>query len=801
MAEDDPTLRADSDDYLTRKGLGARAQVFGRYRLEALAGRGGMGVVWKARDERLERLVALKFLPEVVAGDPEAVRDLLLETKRCLELTHPHIVRVHDLVQDGLLAAIAMEYVDGESLAKRKSAAAAGCLGVEELAPLTAQLCAALDYAHRVAKVVHRDLKPANLLLTRDGQLKVTDFGIARSLSDTHTRLTGRVGNTSGTLLYMSPQQLKGEDPTASDDIYALGATLYELLTGKPPFHTGDVALQIREMVPKPVNQRLAALGLKPVPAAWAETIQACLAKEPKDRPQSAGEVAERLGLGQKQIGGAAADPLKPGSRYENDAAPTVVVASDSAAHQPVETRVVPTRSSASLRAGLAAAILVLAGLGCFFGVYQPIRQRAAAEQARQAELARERKEKERLDAAVLAKTNLEQRDYEAILARMEKVRDDAQRPDLDMVQQAVQEYLAAAPKQFKAGVEQAWERRHAAWSDYELSHRPCSLVVETDPTGATVILFPRNERKTSPAVFNKINPGEISFRVEKEGYWPQDQSIVIQPGLQKRPGLIRLIPLTGSAAIESEPAGVKVSLDGNSRHFEGFTPFRQTMIPPGSYQATLQRDNWLPVERQLTIKSNEEAMLSVDLRGVNLVVGSDPAGAQVTLNGREAGLTPLSLSDQPPGQYLIILSRDGYDPASRTIMLEKDLAVNMAMTQRTSKLATLVIYRESHILGIANSPTVRIDSQVVGQLPNGSYLTLQYPAGEYSVSVDSNLSVAGCDINVELLANETTHLKLSFELRNAGLTAGFVLRRAFEGTAKAVVLTLKPVSPTVWRN
>ena len=302
---DTPTRRVDPDDSPAVRGLSPERRVFGRYVLKSLAGRGGMGVVWVARDERLKRLVALKLLPEVVAEDPEAVRDLLRETNRCLELTHPNIVRVHDLVQDGPLAAISMEYVDGESLAKRKAAAPGGCLTLAELRPLMGQLCAALEHAHRVGKVVHRDLKPANLLLTKDGQLKVTDFGIARSLSDTHTRLTGRVGNTSGTLLYMSPQQLLGEDPAASDDIYALGATLYELLTGKPPFHTGDVATQIRAVMPKPVNARLAALGRDPVPAEWEETIQACLAKEPENRPKSAAEVARRLNLtaeGQEQV-------------------------------------------------------------------------------------------------------------------------------------------------------------------------------------------------------------------------------------------------------------------------------------------------------------------------------------------------------------------------------------------------------------------------------------------------------------------------------------------------------------------
>jgi serine/threonine protein kinase len=179
MNDDTPTRRVDPDDHPTVPGLAVGKIVFGRYTLEAVAGRGGMGVVWRARDEKLNRVIALKFLPPEVAADVEAVRDLKLETTRCLDLTHPHIVRVYDFVENETQAAIAMEFVDGQSLAKRKVSAPGGCLGAAELAPLVAQLCSALDYAHLVARVAHRDLKPANLLVTSDGRLKVTDFGIA----------------------------------------------------------------------------------------------------------------------------------------------------------------------------------------------------------------------------------------------------------------------------------------------------------------------------------------------------------------------------------------------------------------------------------------------------------------------------------------------------------------------------------------------------------------------------------------------------------------------------------------------
>jgi serine/threonine protein kinase len=316
MASDDnPTRRADADDYLTRAGLAAGKKVFGRYVLEAVLGQGGMGVVWGARDAELDEPVALKFLPEVVARDDAAVDELKEETRNALRLTHPNIVRIRNFERDGGMAAVSMEYVDGTTLSKLRLEQPGKVFSAGKLAPLAAQVCAALDYAHGVAKVVHRDLKPANLLVTPEGRLKIADFGIARSLADTHTRLTGRVVGTSGTLLYMSPQQLLGGKASASDDIYALGATLYEMLTGKPPFFTGDIATQVQGVTPPPLAERRSELGVagEPIPVAWEQTVAACLAKDPAQRPQTAGEVAARLGLA--GAGGTGAGPSLVGGR------------------------------------------------------------------------------------------------------------------------------------------------------------------------------------------------------------------------------------------------------------------------------------------------------------------------------------------------------------------------------------------------------------------------------------------------------------------------------------------------------
>src|SRR5262249_6143908 len=168
----------------------------------------------------------------------------------------------------------------------------------DEIATWTSQLCDALDYAHNHAKAIHRDLKPANLMVNQQGDLKVSDFGIARSLADSVSRLTMEQGR-SGTLVYMSPQQLDGERATHLDDIYSLGTSIYELLTSKAPFYSGNIDRQIHERVAPSMTERRKELDIEPalVPQVWEDAVAACLAKDPSRRPQSASEVAQRLQL------------------------------------------------------------------------------------------------------------------------------------------------------------------------------------------------------------------------------------------------------------------------------------------------------------------------------------------------------------------------------------------------------------------------------------------------------------------------------------------------------------------------
>ena len=268
-----------------------------RYRLERKIGQGGMGSVWLALDERLDEPVALKFLPAEIQHDPTSLDDMRRETARSRRLAHPNIVRIHDMHEyPGEVPFISMEFVDGVSLSGLKSQQPKRCFPWDFLKTVIEQLCSALEYAHS-ERVVHRDLKPSNVMFDDRGRVKLADFGIAAVATDSMSRVSLQ-GNTSGTPAYMSPQQMDGRTPRVTDDIYSLGALIYELFTGKPPFFRGDIPHQVRNIEPPTIEERLDEFGLKnPIPADVSAMIMACLSKDPGNRPQSARAVAEWIGF------------------------------------------------------------------------------------------------------------------------------------------------------------------------------------------------------------------------------------------------------------------------------------------------------------------------------------------------------------------------------------------------------------------------------------------------------------------------------------------------------------------------
>ncbi len=274
----------------------AGQRVFERYYLKRTLGQGGMASVWLAQDRVSERLVALKFLPAHLATDEKEVERLKVEATRSPHLVHPNVVQIYDFHHGNHGVAVAMEYVEGWSLWAMRVDKPGHRFPISEIEPWMRDLCRALDHVHTVG-IVHRDVKPANLILNARGQLKLADFGLSRAMNPNLPDVGYH--RVVGTDWYMSPQQWTGDAPAVADDVYSVGATIYELLTGKPPFHEGDIFKQLFEVIPPSVNERLIEFGVrKPgIPKTWEETVAACLEKDASRRPASVREVAAKLGL------------------------------------------------------------------------------------------------------------------------------------------------------------------------------------------------------------------------------------------------------------------------------------------------------------------------------------------------------------------------------------------------------------------------------------------------------------------------------------------------------------------------
>jgi len=255
--------------------------VFADHRIDALAGRGGMGVVYRATQLGLERTVALKVINPVLADDDDFRRRFVAESKAAASVEHPNVLPVHYAGEHEGVLFIVMRYVDGPDL--RALVRAEGRLGAERTAHVVAQVGGALDAAHRHG-LVHRDVKPANVLLGEDDHAYLTDFGLTKQLTLSADGGLSRTGAWVGTLGYAAPEQIRGERVDARTDVYALGCVLVHALTGNPPYvRDSDHATMWAHLNASPPT--------KDVPPEFTGLVKRALAKDPADRYPSAGDL------------------------------------------------------------------------------------------------------------------------------------------------------------------------------------------------------------------------------------------------------------------------------------------------------------------------------------------------------------------------------------------------------------------------------------------------------------------------------------------------------------------------------
>jgi len=592
----------------TIRGLETRQRVFDRYLLRRILGRGGMGIVWLAHDERLDREVALKFLPDAINFDPAALDDLKRETRRCLELTHPSITRIYDFVQDDQAAAISMEYIDGQTLAALRIEQTSRVFEAAELRNWMIRACQALHYAHEEVGVVHRDIKPANFMITGRGQVKVADFGIAQSVCDSMSRLTMRRRSSSGTLAYMSPQQLNGEMAKPSDDIYALGATIYELLTGKPPFHSGDVSFQVRLSVPRRMAERRQELEVtgEPIPEGWEDAIAACLAKIPEERPVTMGELAERLRLASptQRLPAVVAKPAADVPRIESKPTAPAPTPDNSQASQmrsgpptlPASAPAVPPEKKRwQISAAVAAAATII-------GVIVLLHRHSSETTAPASSLS---------VPTTVATPGPVESPNPALAETLRPVQD-------------LPPTIPTAPGAHVAPVPPAL----------------AEIRVESDPAGA-LVRIPGQPDQHTPATFGSLPADTYQIAISADGYQPRQQSVTAAAGAKLDLGTIALTPLAGNLSLSTLPEHVHyvlASLTGvKPTRLEGTTPEYFSALPAGNYQLTLSQEGFPSYSGTIFVQDHATKALTADLIELSFSAGATPNTAKVIRGAMDA--------------------------------------------------------------------------------------------------------------------------------------------------------------------
>lgn len=664
--------------------------VNGRYQIKQEIGRGGMGIVYLAHDNTMSVDVALKVIPQEICYDPVAVESLKKETAIALQLTHANIVRHYNLHSWEGQAFVTMEYVPGGTLSHFRLSKG-GKLSLDEALPYISQVADGLNYSHNATPaVVHRDLKPLNILLGENNEVKIADFGLARVLRDSASRISGH--DNAGTLAYMAPEQIRGKGIGKKSDIYALAAITYEMLAGNPPFYTGDLRWQIMHEPVEPIEGQ---------PDQVNTALLRALAKEPADRPESA--VAFIKSLQQENPG------KKPKKKKITRLKP------DKATKEEKKT------SSNKVKFAFLFCLLFLLGgstaaLYLFKNDNRVINQNKSSFSISSTPTGAQ----VYLDEKSVGKTPYTQQKF------------------------------AAGPHTVRLLLEQYQPYTKQIYVDKNTPFQlQATLVPEvygeinitSTPSGAEVSIDDQTVGNT-PLSMTNIRAGMKNISLTKDGYSRWENSIEIKP-LKIAKIQAALVPSSGELSITSNPTGAIILLDGKQL---GMTPLLNHSVLQGSHVLTLKKKNYHSQEKQIEITDNpasfkitlqQNLVKDVTPEPVNkdekltgsLFLDSSPDNATIYIDNNNVGKTPLTLSHIPYGIKQIRFERKDYIP----------LITSLKVSSPTTRLHKNLVLKKIDNTGSLHIETVPVRASIAFTNPKFIYKHgMKLPDGNYPLTISA---------------------------------------------------------------
>ncbi|MEZ5332053.1 MAG: serine/threonine-protein kinase [Thermoanaerobaculia bacterium] len=608
---------------------------FGRYQVQRVLGKGAMGIVYLAEDPVIGRQVAVKVIHAQAGleGDELALRQQRFERefRSAGTLSHPNIVTVYDVGQEGSDSFIAMEYVRGESL---ETVLKSGrLLTFKEIADIALQTASALDYAHE-RSIIHRDIKPGNILMTVDGSPKITDFGVAK-LSTAGMTTTGTI---IGTPMYMAPEQITGHEVSPASDQFSLAVVIYEMLTGERPFE-GDNATTVMYRIvheqpvpPRRINSRL--------PPSLDAVLLRGLAKQPGDRYSTCAELAKavRRALGAIEPDSDAMVPPEAVSETEQTLMLERVELEGAAPVRPRESRAGKREGRGKTGLFAAAAVLALLAAGGWFG-WSRLRGAAAAspEEAAVEETGTVEVDSVPPGAAIF----LDDRDTGLITPAFVPV--DGEDGQVVTLQLRVEgETVASTQLMLGASLPERWAPA--------LSAAPQRLTVASDPEGAAVTVDGETLESPTPAEVLLHAGVPLEVRLELEGYDPVTRTLTIEdlaPAERESRRVLVTLSKTippGFVRVDA-PYAVQVEVDGQRRTGSPVS------LSPGHHKIrVLAPSVFYSVTREVDVASGETATVSMPA-AVSITVAATPGNCQVAIDGRDVGFVPATV-DIVPGSH-----------------------------------------------------------------------------------------------------------------------------------------------------